>query len=189
MRRMFAIMAGTVLTVALAGSALAGQNGQGGPTLSASGWRLSGDGVPTYQLQTSAQLGAGHATGTFRFGNESLDIRGGVTCGSVAGHIAVIGGRVSTTTDPDYVGGYFLMWFIDNGPLSFGSWGPDEVSTLDVGGGTSAVEFGAYPDLPADFPTHCPPAAGAGYEQVVSAGLRTVLGDVVVSWSGNQNSQ
>lgn len=189
MRRVFAIVAGAVLTGVLAGSVLAGQNGQGGPTLSASGWRLSTEGVPTVQFAASAQFSSGgHALGTFRFGNTGLDIKGSVTCGNVAGNIAVISGRVTSTTDPDYVGGNFLMWFIDNGAPVFGNWGPDQVSTLDVGGGTSATEFGSYPDLPEDFPVHCPPAAGAGLDQVVADGsIRTVIGNVSIT--SGQNAQ
>lgn len=188
MRRVFAIVLGAVFTGVLAGSVLAGQNGQGGPSLNASGWRLSPEGVPAFQLAASAQFGAGQPMGTFRFGNAELDVKGNVTCGKVAGNIAVIGGRISSTTNPDYVGGNFLMWFIDNGATVFGNWGPDQVTLLDVGGGTSATPFGVYPDLPTDFPVHCPPAAGAGFDQVVASdGLRTVLGNVSIT--GTQNGQ
>jgi hypothetical protein len=178
MRRVFAIIAGAVLTGVLAGSALAAS---GGHIVSASGWRLSLDGVPANEFQANAQISPGHATGMFRFGNSGLGISGVATCGDVAGGVAVIGGRISSTTEPGYVGGNFLMWFIDNGATVFGSWGPDQVSLLDVGGGTSATEFGSYPDLPEDFPAHCPPAVGAGFDQVVADGsIRTVLGDVIV---------
>jgi hypothetical protein len=68
--------------------------------------------------------------------------------------------------------------------------GPDQVSLLDVGGGTSGSEFGLYPDVPADFPAHCPPAAGAGFDQVVADGaIRTVLGNVSIYSTGYQNGQ
>ena len=178
MRRVFAIVAGAVLTGALAGSVLAAP---GGHIVSASGWRLTPDGVPGVEFMAGAQVSPGRAIGTFRFGNASLDIGGLVTCGDVAGGVAVLGGRITSTTEPAYVGGNFLMWFIDNGPTTFGNWGPDEVSLLDVGGGTSATEFGSYPDLPEDFPASCPPATGTGFDQVVADGsIRTVLGGVTV---------
>lgn len=178
MRRVFAVVAAAVLTGAVAGSALAAPDGH---IVSASGWRLSLEGVPAVEFQAAAQVSPGHPIGTFRFGNADLDIRGSVTCGDVAGTVAVLGGRISSTTDPSLVGGNFLLWFIDNGATVFGSWGPDEVSLLDVGGGSSATEFGSYPDLPADFPMHCPTAAGPGFDQVVADGsIRTVLGGVIV---------
>lgn len=183
MRRVLAVLASAVLMVVLAGSALAGQNGQGqnGYALRVSGWRLSPADVPAFQIAVSALINAGHATGTFRFGNATLDLKGSATCGNVQDGTAVIGGRITSSTDPA-LEGTFVQWFIDSGAQVFGNWGPDQSSVLDVG-----VLLNPY--LPADFPVHCPPAVGQAFDFVATYGLRTVLGDVSISSSGNQNGQ
>lgn len=184
MRRVFAILASAVLTVVLAGSALAGQNGQGqnGYALKVSGWRLSPTDVPTLQIAVSALINAGDATGTFRFGNATLDLKGDVTCGDVHDGIAVIGGRITSSTNPA-LEGTFVQWFVDNGAQVFGNWGPGQSSPLDVG----VLE---NPYLPADIPAHCPPAVGEAFDWLVgNYPLRTMIGNVSISSSGNQNGQ
>lgn len=183
MRRVIAIVAGAVLTAGLAGSVLAGQNGQGGPSLNASGWRLSPSDNPTVQFAASAQFSAGgHAIGTYRFGNFSGNWSAAVTCGSIEGNVAVIGGRLT-----DGSGNDFLVWLIDNGSPTFGLEGPDAVSLTGVGPRSELDVY--YPDIPGDFPTHCPPAAGQGFDQALADGLRTVIGNVSISGTGGQNGQ
>ena len=187
MRRVIAMVAGVVLTGVLAGSVLAAQNQPNGYTLSASGWRLSPADVPAYQFAVSAQISGGHAIGTFRFGNATIDLKGSLTCGNVSGGTAVIGGRITSSTDPTFAGAYFLEWYIDGGPTVFGNWGPGQSSVVDVGGGTSTGVL-ENPYLPADFPVHCPTATGQALDWVISIdGLRTVIGSV--SLKSTQNGQ
>jgi hypothetical protein len=170
MRRIVALAAALALVLTMAGSAL----GATGHFVVGTGWRLTNDNVPTVQFRVAAQIGLARAYGTYQYGSGAGTFTVTLSCGAVDGDTSVVGGLVTTATDPNLVGTSTYLFFVDGGPATFGALGPDSVSLTYVG----LEEAGA--DMPADFPTHCPQARGDSFDLAVTAGLRTVLGDVVV---------
>ena len=101
----------------------------------------------TISLTVSANPQGREAYGSFRYGRTSGD----VTCLSVAGNTALIGGFVRDSPDPTLIGVDFMYAVTDNAlPAS----GADQAGFIDV-----LPELDPNTVLPADFPRTCPSAA------------------------------
>jgi hypothetical protein len=144
-----------IAVVALAAAGIAWSSGVlgGGPAQI----RIYGGGqfptptpIPTRTISLDANAspqGLG-AYGTFRYAGEPPGFRGEVTCLSVAGNSALIGGFIRQ--GPNFVGLDFLYAVTDNGPAGSGA---DTAGFIDIG---PELDTPPYPGLPADFPKTCP---------------------------------
>ena len=113
----------------------------------------------------------GRAWGVFERRNRNTGFvhTGRVTCMSVEGSRAAIGGRLSLS-HPQFPGEPFIIWVEDNGPL--GSPTPDRISAL----GILPEGDPDLPLMPERFPRVCPsPESLYGYAPL-TAGDITVVG-------------
>jgi hypothetical protein len=94
-----------------------------------------------------------NAHGSFRYAGAPPGFRGEVTCLSVVGNTALVGGFV--TSPSGAAGLHFLYAVTDNGPPASGA---DQAGFIDIG---PELDTPPYPGLPVDFPRTCPTAAGA----------------------------
>jgi hypothetical protein len=151
----------------------------GGDFVSGSGYRLHLNGEPHLEFWVDAQTTTGGAIGLYSFrhppdpdlhpGDPELTFSGPISCLHVVGNQAAIGGTITQSSDPVYLGGLFLVFFIDLGFPESGQDGPDIASQtyihpVDVG----IVDFGG------DFPAICPDPASTAHD---AFGVR---GNVVV---------
>lgn len=179
-RKLSLAAAGLGLAVIL-GPASVAAGGGGSTSVVGAGWRLNFEDVPRVEFRIAAQIGPGKALGTYHYANRSgTRIDGTITCGNVAGGVAVVGGHVTSSSEPSYEEMDFYLWFLDNGSPVFGSIGPDQVTQIYIGGGTSGEPIGGGADMPADFPAHCPQAQGESFDIMAGFGLHTVLGEITV---------
>jgi hypothetical protein len=112
--------------------------------------------VPTRTISLDAAAnpqGVG-AYGTLRYAAAAGGFRGEVSCLSVDGNTALVGGFVREGPS-NFVGLTFLYAVSDNGPPGSGA---DRAGFIDVG---PDVDTPPYPGLPANFPSTCPSASGA----------------------------
>ena len=108
----------------------------------------------TFSLTASANPQSLEAYGSFRYAGTPPGVRGDVTCLSVAGNTALVGGFIREGP-PNLVGLDFLYAVTDNGPPASGA---DQAGFADVG---PELDNPPYPGLPENFPRTCPTAAGA----------------------------
>jgi len=183
----------TILIVAIATLAVvvgpvSAAPGTAGRVLAGSGWRLAEDGTPRVEFKVGAQVTpGGKASGLYQYANVfGLAFSGSITCGNTDAGVAVVGGRVTASSDEGLLGESFFLFLADHGAPVFGSVGPDEVSTTPV---TSDGEFvdpdNRLPgsDFPEDFPTTCPQARGDTYDNLFEgpSDWRVVLGNVAMN--------
>jgi hypothetical protein len=164
-----------VALVALASGGIAWSSGVlgGGP----SQIRVYGGGqvatptpVPrTISLDASANPQGLEAYGTLRYAASPPGFRGEVTCLSVVGSTALVGGFIREGP-AGFVGLDFLYAVSDNGPAGSGT---DQAGFIDVG---PELDTPPYPGLPVDFPSSCPTAAGS--QGIL--GAYAVTGDVAI---------
>ena len=112
---------------------------------------------------------AGIVTGTLNYGFGLLLIRGQITCMTVVGNRAAVGGIVRSTGDGSGIGAPFIFQVVDNRPYNGSSADSSSaVYLLDPGD--------TFPGEPAGFPYVCPssPASWYGYQDLSG-------GDVVVN--------
>jgi hypothetical protein len=123
----------------------------------------------TISLDANANPQGLEAYGTVRYAAVPPGFRGDVTCLSVVGSTALVGGFIGEGP-PDFVGLDFLYAVTDNGPPGSGA---DQAGFIDVG---PELDTPPYPGLPADFPRSCPTAAGSQ----ALLGAYPVTGDVSI---------
>ena len=92
-----------------------------------------------------------------------------VTCSTVVGNRASVGGWITKATNPAVVGMAALIYLVDNGPTD--SPTPDQSSPIFIG------QPGVPGDFPATFPTVCLPPTGNPDEPAIFQDLR---GDIVI---------
>jgi hypothetical protein len=111
---------------------------------------------------------AGVVTGTLNYGHGILLIRGQVTCMTVFGNRAAVGGVVRTTGDGSEIGTPFLFQLVDDGPPTG--------SSVDRSSAVYLLDPGeTFPGQPQGFPYVCPASPDSWYGYQDLAG-----GDVVV---------
>jgi hypothetical protein len=98
-------------------------------------------------LTASANPQGREAYGSFRYSGGR--VRGDVTCLTVAGNNALVGGFIREGS-PDVVGLDFLYAVTDNGLPGSGA---DTAGFIDIG---PELDNPPYPGLPANFPMTCP---------------------------------
>jgi hypothetical protein len=111
---------------------------------------------------------AGVVGGTLNYGQGGLLIRGQITCMTVVGNRAAMGGIVRATGDGSDIGTPFVVQLVDNGP-PIGSSG-DRSGAVDL-----LAPGETFPGEPQGFPYVCPasPDSWYGYQDLSG-------GDVVV---------
>ena len=124
-------------------------------------------GVRTISLDAAANPQGLGAYGTLHYGAPAGGFRGEVTCLSVVGHAAVIGGFIREGP-ANFVGADFLYGVLDNGPAGSGA---DQAGFIDI-----SPELDPYPGLPSNFPATCPTAEGAQ----ANFGSFPLIGDVSI---------
>jgi hypothetical protein len=90
------------------------------------------------------------AWGSFRYAGVPPGVRGEVTCLTMDGSSALVGGFIRDGP-ANLIGGDFLYAVTDDGPPGSGA---DRAGFIDV---TPELDTPPYPGLPADFPRTCPP--------------------------------
>jgi hypothetical protein len=100
----------------------------------------------TISLEANANPGGLGAWGVLRY----QGFRGEVTCLTLAGDSALVGGLIREGP-ANFVGGDFLYAVTDNGPPASGA---DTAGFIDV---FPELDTPPYPGLPANFPQACPP--------------------------------
>ncbi len=123
----------------------------------------------TISLDANASPQGLEAYGSLRYAGAPPGFRGDVTCLSVAGNTALVGGFIREGP-PNFVGLDFLYAVTDNGPPGSGA---DQAGFINIG---PELDTPPYPSLPADFPRTCPTAAGAQ----ANLGAYTLTGDVSI---------
>jgi hypothetical protein len=112
--------------------------------------------IPTRTISLDAHTnpqGSG-AYGTLRYAGVAPGFRGQITCLSLEGHTALVGGTISEGPT-NSVGLDFLYAVTDDGPPASGA---DRAGFIDL---APERDVPQYPGLPADFPRTCPSAADA----------------------------
>ena len=103
----------------------------------------------TISIDANANPQGLEAYGTFRYAATPPGFVGHITCLTMSGNSALVGGVLS---QPDaFAGSDFLYAVTDNGPPGSGA---DEAGFIDV---TPELDAPPYPGLPANFPQTCPP--------------------------------
>jgi hypothetical protein len=154
MKRMLLVVGVTVGALAAAGIAWSSGVLGGGPAQI----RVYGGGqiatptiVPrTFSLEANGNPDGLRAWGSFRFAGVPPGVRGDVTCLTLAGNSALVGGFIREGV-PDLIGRDFLFAVSDNGPPGSGA---DTSGFADV---SPELDNPPYPGLPPDFPRTCPP--------------------------------
>ena len=94
--------------------------------------------------------GAGAAYGDWENGVAGGFVnKGQVTCARIDGDVAIVGGLITSATNPAFVGWAFVHYFKDHGSVA--STTPDEVSVAFLG-----PNDGQPGDFPPSFPASCP---------------------------------
>ena len=124
----------------------------------------------TISLEANASPQGLNAYGTLRYAGVPPGFRGDVTCLSIAGNTALVGGFIREAPTPNFVGLDFLYAVTDNGPPGSSA---DQAGFIDVG---PELDTPPYPSLPADFPRTCPSAMGAQ----ANFGAYALSGDVAI---------
>jgi hypothetical protein len=124
----------------------------------------------TFSLDANANPDGRGAYGSFRFAGAPPGQRADVTCLSVAGNNALVGGFIREGA-ADLIGRDFLFAVSDNGPPGSGA---DTSGFADV---SPELDNPPYPGLPADFPRTCPSAADFTGEPF---GVFPLTGDVSI---------
>jgi hypothetical protein len=104
----------------------------------------------TISIEANANPDGSGAWGAFRYGGISPAVRGEITCLTIAGNSALVGGFIREGA-ANLIGGDFLYAVTDNGPPGSGA---DQAGFVDV---LPELDSPPYPGLPADFPRTCPP--------------------------------
>jgi hypothetical protein len=110
-------------------------------------------GPRTISLDAAANPQGAEAYGSFHYASSPPGTRGEVTCLSVVGNAALVGGFIRESPAANLIGADFLYGVIDSGLPGSGT---DQAGYIDV-----TPELDPYSGLPADFPRTCPTAAGA----------------------------
>jgi hypothetical protein len=147
------LLTGAVAVGALAVAGVAWSSGVlgGGPAQI----RIYGGGVVatpsprTIGIEANANPDGLGAWGSFRYAGAPPGVRGEVTCLTMAGSSALVGGFIREGP-ANLIGGDFLYAVTDNGPPGAGA---DQAGFIDV---TPELDTPPYPGLPADFPRTCP---------------------------------
>jgi hypothetical protein len=108
----------------------------------------------TISLDAAASPTGLGAYGTFRYAGVPPGFVGSVTCLSVVGDTALVGG-ILTQAPENEAGLDFLYAVTDGGPPASGA---DTAGFIDIG---PELDTPPYPGLPANFPRTCPTASGA----------------------------
>jgi hypothetical protein len=157
MKRLAACLGALALGVAVVPAISAGSTGSPYDSVNGSGWRgnIVIPNTPLTHFAVSAQNGPQGVSGSYSSnststGNPQLSFQGTVTCLSVAGDHAVVGGVITKAEVADEVGNGFAVGFIDNPGTT-----PDTVTLSDVFAPTpvdcdseAAFLFGGIPTLP-----------------------------------------
>ena len=126
----------------------------------------------TYRILAVSRGEEGIPWGVFQRRNQGTGgvFTGRLTCSTIEGHRAVIGGYVTSSATPEFVGVPFLIYLEDNGSL--GSSSPDRISPLAVL--PPGDPFWAV--VPQRFPRVCPSADGTnfGYFPLASGDVTVV---------------
>lgn len=115
--------------------------------------------------------GNGAAYGTWEYGPSGgpWHTRSEVTCLTIAGNTAIIGGYVTDTERPELAGLAFLTYLRDNGTPAGGAVDQGSVSYFGASDGLAG-------DFPTTFPQTCPTAPFADLPPIWS----DAAGDVVI---------
>ena len=115
--------------------------------------------------------GAGAAYGTWEYGppDGPWHVRADITCTTVAGSTAIVGGTITSSEIPDFVGLAFLTYLRDDGTPATGARDQASVSYFGTSDGLPG-------DFPTTFPQTCPDAPFADLPPIWG----DVSGDVVV---------
>jgi hypothetical protein len=146
MKRTLLVVAVAVGALSAAGIAWSAGVLDGGPAqirVYGGGQVATPAGPRTISLTASANPQGREAYGSFRYG---AGVRGDVTCLTVAGNNALVGGFIREGS-PNVVGLDFLYAVTDNGLPGSGA---DTAGFIDI------LPELDYPGLPADFPRTCP---------------------------------
>jgi hypothetical protein len=120
----------------------------------------------TISLEANANPDGLGAWGSFRYQR----VRGDVTCLTVAGNSALVGGLITEVPGgPPPPGLDFLYAVTDNGLPAAGA---DQAGFIDQ---APELDNPPYPGLPADFPRTCPPTVDLGI-----FGAFPITGDVSI---------
>jgi hypothetical protein len=104
----------------------------------------------TISIEANANPSGLSAWGSFRYGGTPTGaVRGEVTCLTMAGNSALVGGFVREGA-ANLIGGDFLYAVSDNGLPGSGA---DQAGFIDV---LPELDTPPYPGLPANFPMTCP---------------------------------
>jgi len=106
-------------------------------------------GPRTFSIEANANADGLGAWGSFHFSGGG-GIRAEITCLTVAGNSALVGGFIQQGP-ANLVGGDFLYAVTDNGPPGSDA---DQAGFADV---LPELDSPPYPGLPANFPKSCPP--------------------------------
>jgi hypothetical protein len=102
----------------------------------------------TISIDANANPQGGEAYGTLRYAGNPPGFLGNVTCLTVVGNSALVGGFVRQPAA--FAGADFLYAVTDNGPPGSGA---DQAGFIDV---SPELDTPPYTGLPADFPRTCP---------------------------------
>jgi hypothetical protein len=110
----------------------------------------------TYRILAVPRGERGRPWGVFERRNQGTGgiFSGRLACSNVNGNRAVVGGYVTASATPEFVGEPFLIYLEDNGPL--GSASPDRISPL----GILPPGDPLWALVPDQFPERCPSADG-----------------------------
>ena len=187
MRRTTILLA-AIATLAVVVGPVSAAPSAAGNVVAGSGWRLAEDGTPLVEFKVGAQVApSGKAIGLYRYANIfGLAFGGSITCGNIDSGVAVVGGRVTASSDEALLGEGFFLFLANHGAPVFGSVGPDEVSTTPVTlDGAFVTPDDRLPgsDFPEDFPATCPQARGDTYDNLFEdpSDWRVVLGNVAMN--------
>jgi hypothetical protein len=113
----------------------------------------------TYRILAVPRGESGLPWGVFQRRNHGTGgiFTGRLTCTTVEGNRAVVGGYVTSSATPEFVAEPFLIYVEDNGPL--GSDSQDRISPL----GVLPPRDPLWALVPARFPQECPSADGTAF--------------------------
>ena len=157
MKRALLILGVAVGPLAAAGIAWSSEASNSGPpqirVYGGGQWDNGAGTRRTISIGVTANPAGLDAHGSFRYAGAPPGFRGEVTCLSVAGITALVGGFVR---EPAALAGIDFVYAVtDNGPPASGA---DRAGFIDIG---PELDTPPYPGLPADVPRTCPTAAGA----------------------------
>jgi hypothetical protein len=114
--------------------------------------------------------GRNFAIGTLEYGVPGVSSsKVKISCATVAGNRVVVGGIITESTNPAFVGAAAALYLVDNGTVASAT--PDQSSPIFIG------TPGATGDFPATFPAVCLPPSGTPEAPAI---FQDVHGDVVI---------